>query len=100
MELARAKGMEPVIPSKRNRKEQREHDWERYKASGGKHLTLFEAMARNCDKIRQKNWLVCGCGANVLHILVGLDIMTTAPKQITLTERLGAKKFCNDSLLS
>lgn len=54
MELARAKGMEPVIPSKRNRKEQREHDWERYKASGGKHLTLFEAMARNCDKIRQK----------------------------------------------
>jgi transposase len=30
--LARARGIEPVIPSKRNRKEQREHDRELYKA--------------------------------------------------------------------
>jgi transposase len=32
MEVARTQGMEPVIPSKRNRKEQREHDKELYKA--------------------------------------------------------------------
>ncbi|TNH99031.1 hypothetical protein CF137_01655, partial [Aeromonas sobria] len=35
--------------------------------------------ARNCDKIRQKHWLVCGSGADPLHILVGLDLMTTVP---------------------
>ena len=31
LELAKAKGIEAVIPSKRNRKEQREHDRELYK---------------------------------------------------------------------
>jgi transposase len=30
--LAKGKGMEPIIPSKRNRTEQREHDRELYKA--------------------------------------------------------------------
>ena len=47
-------------------------------------------MARHCHKIRQKYELVCSRSADPLHIHVGLNLMTTAPKREEMSEKTPA----------
>jgi len=79
IDTAHALGMEPVIPSKRNRKEQRDHDRGLYRA---RHLVENAFLhLKQWRGIRQKHRLVCSHSADPLRIHVGLNFMTTPPSE-------------------
>lgn len=81
MEVARAKGMEPVIPFKPNRQEQREHDRVLYMArhlaeNAFLHLKQWRGIATRYSTNTSSFVAVVQ-----IRCIMGLDLMTTVPKR-------------------
>lgn len=80
--LARKTGMEPAIPPKSNRREQRDYDKHIYQAAphGVERLHALQALARHSNQVCQKRIVFRGCSTDSLSRTVSTYLVTTLPR--------------------